>query len=317
VSLAVAFGALFFRDLDLVPDLSYVDIMILSGSPEGQYHAMVERLINAAAEQNAKISNISTRGSRENLDRLLAAQKNCDVQLSLVQDGFDPLTYKGLELIGRVGRTETLFLMGRKGDSIQRLTDLRGLKIGVEPEGSGSAFLAERLLSATDLSSLEIKLEHYALKQQAEMAATGELDLALFIIDEDADLIVEAVRDKGLQIVGLEHTEAIARRFPFVSYGTIAAGQYDPLRVLPPLAKPILRLDTLLLSNGCASQSDIVGIMTLLERANPNFIERNRAMKIPAGLVLSESARGFYENQGAEFADEYLPWLVDIMPPSN
>jgi hypothetical protein len=57
--------------------------------------------------------------------------------------------------------------------------------------------------------------------------------------------------------------------------------------------------------------------MTLLERSYPDFIERNRNTRTPPGLALAESARGFYENQGAEFADEYLPWLVDIMPPSN
>ncbi len=317
VSIAIAFGALFFRNLDLVPDLSYVDVKILSGSLEGHYYSMVEHLISAAADQNAKISNVSTRGSRENLDRLFAAQENCKVQLGLVQDGFDQLTYQGLELIGRIGSTEALILMGRNGDSIHRLADLHGLKIGVGPERSGTAFLAERLYSAADLTSLEITLEHHPLEQQAELAATGELDLALFIMDEDANLISKAVRDKGLQIVGLEHAEAIARLFPFVNYGTIAEGQFDLVRVLPPVAKPILRLDTLLLSNGCASHSDIVGMMTLLEWAYPNFIERNRTMRIPPGLVLSESARGFYENQGAEFADEYLPWLVDIMPPSN
>ncbi|MDJ0808251.1 MAG: hypothetical protein QNJ78_15645 [Gammaproteobacteria bacterium] len=317
VSIAIAIGALFFRNLDLVPDLSYVNVKILSGSPEGQYHSMIERLVTAATDEQAQISNLPTRGSRENLDRLLAAQENCEVQLGLVQDGFNRATYQGLELIGRVGRSEALILLGRNGDSIQRLVDLQGLKVGVGPERSGSAFLAERLISAADLAGLQIILEHHPLKLQVELAATGALDLALFIMDEDAALIGEAVRKQGLQIVGLEHTEALARRFPFVSYGSLAAGQFDPVRVLPPVAKPILRLDTLLLSNGCAAHSDIVGLMTLLDRAYPNFIERNRAAKTPSGLVLSESARGFYENQGAEFADEYLPWLVDIMPPSN
>jgi hypothetical protein len=308
---------LFFRNLDLVPDLSYVDVKILSGSPEGQYHSMIERLVKAAADQQAKVSNIITGGSRENLDRLVAAKDDCEVQLGLVQDGFDRATFQGLELIGRVGPTEALILLGRHGDDIHRLVDLRGLNIGVGPERSGSAYLAERLLITTDLASLQITLEHHPLKQQVELAADGKLDLALFIMDEDADLIGDAVRDKGLQIVGLEHTEALARRFPFVSYGSLAAGQFDPVRVLPPVAKPILRLDTLLLSNGCAGHSDIVALMTLLNRAYPNFIERNRAAKTPSGLVLSETARSFYENQGAEFADEYLPWLVDIMPPSN
>ncbi|MET0064726.1 MAG: TAXI family TRAP transporter solute-binding subunit [Candidatus Thiodiazotropha sp.] len=317
VSIAIGLGALLFRNLDLVPDLSYVELAVLSGSEEGQYHSMVERLASTAAAEGATIINTPSRGSLENLQRLFSAREGCEVQMALVQDGFDSTAYQGLELIGRVGRPEALLLLGRVGDKVDRLADLRGYRIGVGPQRSGSAFLAERLYKSLGFEALGVSLENHPLQQQVEMAAIGQLDLAFFVIDEDAELISRAVRERGLKVVGLQQTEALSRRFPFLHFGTLAAGQYDPVRILPPADKPLLRLDTLLLSNGCASHSDVIAIMTLLERANPNFIERNRATKTPPGLVLSESARGFYENQGAELADEYLPWLVDIMPPSN
>lgn len=317
VAVVIGLGALVIRTLDLVPDFSYVDLAVLSGSAEGQYHAQVERLTRAAAQQGASINNIATRGSRENLERLRLGAIDCRVHLGLVQDGFDPDAYQGLELVGRVGRPEALLLLGRHGDDIVRLDELRGLRIGVGPQRSGSAFLAERLFESLDLETLDVTLEHHPLQQQVQLAASGAIDLAFFVIDEDAELIGQAVRDRGLEIVGLQHSQAMSRRFPFLHAGDLVAGQFDPVRILPPTAKPVLRLDTLLLSNGCASHSDIVAIMTLLEQADPNFIERNRAANTPPGLVLAESARGFFDNQGAEFADEYLPWLVDIMPPSN
>ncbi|MET0051695.1 MAG: TAXI family TRAP transporter solute-binding subunit, partial [Candidatus Thiodiazotropha sp.] len=287
------------------------------GSEEGQYYNMVERLTSTAAEEGATIINTPSRGSLENLQRLLSARESCEVQMALVQDGFDSAAYQGLELIGRVGRPEALLMLGRMGDKVHRLADLRGFRIGVGPQRSGSAFLAERLYRSLGLNSLGVRLENHSLQEQVALAASGQLDLAFFVMDEDAELIGKAVREQGLKVVGLQHTEALSRRYPFLHYGVLAAGQFEPVRILPPADKPLLRLDTLLLSNGCASHSDVIAIMTLLERANPNFIERNRATKTPPGLVLSESARGFYENQGAELADEYLPWLVDIMPPSN
>jgi TRAP-type uncharacterized transport system substrate-binding protein len=317
VSIAIAVGALFFRNLDLSPNLSYLSVDVLSGSREGQYHSIVERLAGAAAQQQGTIRNIATQGSRENLERLVAAQEDCEVQLGLVQDGFDWSALEDLELIGRVGRAEAFVLLGRNGDNIRRLEDLQGSKIGIGPERSGTAFFAKRLLNTADLVSLEIAFSHHPLKQQIELTAGGELDLALFVIDENADLIREAVREQGLQIVGLEHAKALARRLPYLHYDTLVAGLFDPIRVIPPEEKPILRLDTLLLSNGCAAHSDIVGIMTLLARAEPDFIDRNRGAQAPKGLTLAESARGFYENEGAELTDQYVPWLVDIMPPAN
>ena len=57
--------------------------------------------------------------------------------------------------------------------------------------------------------------------------------------------------------------------------------------------------------------------MTLLARAVPDFIDRKRRAQAPTRLTLVESVRGFYENQGAELTDQYVPWLVDIMPPAN
>lgn len=317
LAIAIALGALFFRGLDLSTDLSYLDVAILSGSAEGQYHATIKQLAGAATQTEGRIQNIASNGSLNNLQRLVAAKESCEIQFGLVQDGFNWVNYPGLELIGRVGRTEALMLLGRNADSIRKLKDMQDMRISVGPEHSGAAFLAERLFRGKDMASLNITLEHYPLKRQAELAAAGKLDLAFFVIEEDAELIQTAVRDQGLQIVGLEQTEALARRFPFMNNGTLVAGQYDPVKVLPTEEKPLLRLDTLLISNGCAAHSDIIGLMSLIARAYPKFIDRNRSAQVPNNLTLSESARGFFDNQGAEFADEHIPWLVDIMPPSN
>lgn len=317
VSIAIAAGALFFHSLDLSPSLSHLNVDMLSGSREGHYHSMVERLAGAATQQKGRINNVATQGSLENLERLVAAKESCEVQLGLVQDGFDPSAFEGLELIGRVGRPEALILLSRNGDNPRRLADLQGAKIGIGPERSGTAFVAKRLLDTPDLASLEVVLSNHPLKKQLALTASGELDMALFVIDEKSELIREAVRDQGLQIVGLEHAKALAQRLPYLHYDTLVAGVFDPIRVIPPEEKPILRLDTLLLSNGCAAHSDIVGIMTLLARSQSDFIDRNRGEQAPTGLVLADTAQGFYDNQGAEFTDEYTPWLVDIMPPSN
>jgi hypothetical protein len=64
VSVAIACGALVFRNLDLVPDLSYVDANILSGSRDGQYHSIIERLAGAAAGQGGTIENIPSPWTR-------------------------------------------------------------------------------------------------------------------------------------------------------------------------------------------------------------------------------------------------------------
>ena len=44
---------------------------------------------------------------------------------------------------------------------------------------------------------------NHPLAEQLAAAKKGELDLALLVIDEDAPLVVNVVREMGLQIAGL------------------------------------------------------------------------------------------------------------------
>ena len=55
----------------------------------------------------------------------------------------------------------------------------------------------------------------------------------------------------GQQVVPDPRVGALGAR------GTVFAGQFDPVRVLPSTATPVLRVDTLILGNGCASRTAI------------------------------------------------------------
>jgi TRAP-type uncharacterized transport system substrate-binding protein len=69
------------------PDLSHVDVAILSGSAQGNYHAIVDKASAEAKRRRGRIDNLASAGSVENLARLSAAKQSCEVQFALVQDG--------------------------------------------------------------------------------------------------------------------------------------------------------------------------------------------------------------------------------------
>ena len=78
----------------------------------------------------------------------------------------------------------------------------------------------------------------------------------------------------------------------------------------------MLRADTLILTNGCASHSQQVAMLSLLHDLFPGLIEYNRKRGAGA-LPLSSSAKSFFDNQGPDWTERHLPWLVDIVPPSR
>jgi hypothetical protein len=76
----------------------------------------------------------------------------------------------------------------------------------------------------------------------------------------------------------------------------------------------VLRVDTLVLSNGCAGRSATMGLLSLMSQQIPEFVDNNKSSIGSAYFPKSEIAKEFFENEGPGLADTYLPWLVDIMP---
>jgi hypothetical protein len=312
-----ALGVLAFviAGLDLQPNLARVKVAILAGSEGGNYHAIVARLSAEARTDRGQIENLASQGSVDNIERLAAARQTCRAHFALVQDGLD--WPPDLELVARLPRSESVFFLGRDADRIHALTDVQGFRIGIGPEGSGTARLARNLLESRDLASLGLTLTHHPLDEQLSLLQSGALDLGVFVMDEDALMIENAVRDRGLAILSFPRAEVIARRLARVSAGHIGAGQYDPLRMLPPTDKTVLRVDTLVVGNGCAGRSTTTGLLILLARVFPDLLRRNQDTPNSTGLPLAGASRSFFESGGPDFATQHIPWAVDIMPLSN
>jgi hypothetical protein len=156
-----------------------------------------------------------------------------------------------------------------------------------------------------------------SLDDELSQLESGQLDLGVVVMDGDALMIQHAVRDRGLAIMSFPLAEVVARHVPHVRVARIAAGEYDPVRVLPPTDKTVLQVDTLVVGNRCAKPTTITGLLTLLKRVLPDVGARNREMPDSANLPVAVASRRFFENGGPDLATQYMPWAVDIMPLSN
>ena len=232
-----------------------------------------------------------------------------------MQDGVDWPSGHTLELIGRLPRPEALMVLGRDADRIKSPQDLRGLRLGIGPLGSGTENLARRVL--VPLAELELRVSTQSIDQQLDMLERGELDLGAMVIDEDAQLVVDAVRRRKLQILNIPEASSLARRLPFARVGQIEAGRYDYVRKIPAENKQVLHVDTLVVGNGCASHSVTQGLMTAIAEVFPTFMRHNRESANLTGVPLSKAARSYFDEQGPDLVGEYAPWVVDILPTAT
>lgn len=314
--------ALFFGLLALIvvaaaiydprPSLRHVKVTITSGGASGNYHAVVERIAAEVARQKGRVTNLASAGSVENVQRLVAARATCEVQFGLVQDGVEWPAGHGLELIGRLPRPESLLILGRQADAITTPAQLRGLRVGIGPVGSGTESLSRKVLAP--LKELDLKVFTQSIDEQLAMLERGDLDLGFMVIDDQAQLVRDAVARRGLHVLDLPNASSLARNLPFARVGTIEPGQYDYARQLPAAPKRVLQVDALVVGNGCATLSQTQGLMTALTEVFPTFVRQNRQQPNFTGLPMPTVVKEFFDDEGPDLLGQFAPPLVDIMP---
>src|SRR5215471_2113302 len=267
-------------------DYSYLRASLLTATPAGHYHAIGTRLAARAKQEHGRLTVIPTAGSVENVARLAEDQRHCVAAFALVQDGIPVPADAGLVLLGRLPEPESLLLLGRQDRKFLTFGDLRGTSIGIGPEGSGTAYLMRQLFEDPDLSALDVRLSYHGLREQAELVAQSKLDLAAFVMQEDAEFLRTIIRQHGLDIVSPQDLQGLIARYPWLSLGRIPAGRYDVVRPLPAVDKQIARLGTLVIAGPCAQRADRIALLMLLAAELPGFVRGNPPSSTSSATVL-------------------------------
>src|SRR5262249_39530498 len=143
---------------------------------------------------------VPTAGSIENVARLAEEGRHCTAAFALLQDGIPVPADAGLEILGRLPEPESLLLLGQRNRTFLTFADLRETSIGIGPEGSGTAHLLRQLFEDPDLRGLDVRLSNHELAEQARLVGEGKLDLAAFVMQEDAELLRTIIRQYDLDI---------------------------------------------------------------------------------------------------------------------
>lgn len=309
--IAALIVALFF--IKFIPDQSHVGIKVLTGSKTGNYYSVIGKAAAIAKKKKGTIENIDTNGSMDNIKHL--GDPGSGPLFALVQNGMP--WPEGLEFVAFLTTPETFFLIGPDADRIRSVSDLRNARIGIGPKGSGTAHLAETIFSIPHMKALGIDLSNHSTEEQMKLLKERKLDLGVFVISEQSSFIENALCLEGMQIASLRQGDSVAQRLPFLRTGVIREGLYDPVRNIPASDKFVLKVDTLIVTNGKPRRSQVMGLLSVMTEMSPGFINYNRFFSNTTGLPGSTAAMDFFNNQGIEVLDRYAPLLMDFIPFSS
>jgi TRAP transporter TAXI family solute receptor len=286
-------------------------LTIGTGSPEGAYSEYAKSYQKLLAEDGVELKLRNTAGSAENLSLLETTTGGVDI--AFVQSGLKHLSKTGnLKALGSLF-FEPLWIFHQNGIELKRLSDLKGLRIAVGEEGSGTKILAKQLLDLNGVSSENARLLSVGSQKAVDMLLKGMLDVAIFVSTHRASYVLQLLESRSVQLIGLERAEAYALRYHYLYVLKLPEGVLDFVANIPAHDLTLVAPTTQLVA-----RSDLhPALIDLLLQAAKKIhhrgggFEREGAFPSPKYLDfgLSEDAERFYQH-GSPFLQRYLPFWV-------
>jgi uncharacterized protein len=285
------------------------ELVMATGMVGGSYAALGEHYRQILARDGIRLILRSTSGAVENL-RLLEDESQA-VDVGFVQGAIGRIEERSnLVSLGSVTYTP-LWLFYRGDKLMDDLSQMRGKKIAIGPEGSGVRKFSVELLKAADISgppTIIYELPHASAKQAL---IDGRIDVIMMFGSTDNQIVLELLQAKDIRLMDFSLAEAYTRRFPDLFHVVLPQGVVDPLKRFPPADVHLISPTT----NLIVRKNLHPALVYLLLKASVGIHGGagwvNKAGEFPSlkkqDDPISEQAQRFYKS-GGSWLYAYLPF---------
>lgn len=288
-------------------------ISIGTGQKESAFFTYAEAYRDLLAEEGIELELRSSAGSVENLTLLEAEHDGVDV--AFVQGGLGPLAKKDSLVSLCSVFFEPLWIFCAQGLDVNRLPDLKGLRVAVGAEGSGTRVLALHLLGLNGITDENTHLLSYSHQEAADMLRGGEIDVAMFVSTHRATYVLDLLRSGNVKLMGLERAEAYALRYHYLYVLNLPEGVLDFVTNSPNRDLPLVAPTTQLVARSDLHPALVNWILQAAEEVHETggAFEREGMFPSPkyVDFELSEEAKRFFES-GPPFLQRYFPFWIAV-----
>jgi TRAP-type uncharacterized transport system substrate-binding protein len=289
-------------------------ISIGCGPPEGANFIYAQAYQEILSKEGIALDLRNTAGSAENLKLLGAASGGVDI--AFVQGSLKSLVPKtDLVSLGSLF-FEPLWIFHSNGLALRRIPDLKGLRLAVGEEGSGTKILTMRLLELNGVNSHNTRILSYGYQKAADMLLNGEVDVAFFVSTHRAAHVIKLIDSKLVKLMGFERAEAYALLYHFLYVLKVPEGVIDFEANIPARDLTLVAPTTQLVARPDLHPALINLLLEAAEIVLESGGDFEREGEFPApkylDFKLSPEAERFYKS-GPPFLQRYLPFWVAIL----
>ncbi len=290
-------------------------VVIATGRSDGAYHHFAQQYRQRLAGERITLEIRETSGSVENI-RLLE-DPTSGVDIAFVQGG----TGGAAKTDGLVSLAslyfEPLWVFSRTAPGPSDLRAMRGRRLAVGPEASGTRAVAQTLLAANGITEATARFSPLTGIDAVRALRRGEVDTVFLIASAESATVKEVLRFPAIALLSFPRADAYTKRFPFLTKLVLPAGGLSLEANLPPR-------DTVLLAPAATlvvrrdfhpALVDLLLVTAAGVHARRGLFEAPQQFPSPDHLefpLMDEAQR--YHRSGPPFLARFLPfWAATLV----
>lgn len=284
-------------------------ITIATGSQSGAYYRYALEYKKILARDGVTVNIRETNGSVENL--ALLDDPDSGVDLAFAQGGINSKS-NALVSLGSM-YYEPLWVFYRSNLVVNQLSDLKGKKVVVGTEGSGTQALAMEVLAQNGITNDNTKILHNKANEAHQGLLTDNIDAMFLVASHNAPIVQQLLISRKIAIMNFSRAMAYSRKFSYLSLIMLPEGALNL-----GLNLPVKNIQLLATTANLVSSEDLhPAIVSLVLQAATEIHSQHglfeRYGQFPtskySSLPLHTEAIRYYK-YGPTLLQRYLPFWV-------
>ncbi len=288
-------------------------IVMTVGPESGGYEGFAKDFKAILAREGIEVELRATNGAQDDL-RLLNDPAS-DVSVALVQGGVAQ-DADGENLMSLASLYyEPVWVFYRRGLQVDRLSSLKGLRIGLGPRGSGMNTLGVQLFNANGLDSDNTHFEAWPPEEAAQRLLDRKLDAVLLVGAPESQLIYKVMMAPGISLLSFKQADAYSRLFSYLTRVVLPAGGFDLGQNIPAHQVELVAPTAILVVRDTIHPA----LITLLMQASTEIFggdglfQREGDFPSPKGVDIPLSLDAdHYMKAGPSFLHRHLPFWIAV-----
>jgi TRAP transporter TAXI family solute receptor len=211
-------------------------VTLATGQENSAYEEFGRKYAASLARDGIKVELQRSLGSEDNLQRLIDGRAD----IAFVQSGSTSESQAERRNLVSLGSlfTEPVWLFLKEGEKrrkldVRSLTQLKGLRINLGPEGTGVPRLFRQVLAVNGVEPAQLTISSLENTPATVELLAGRIDGLVFSSAPEAPLIQMLLQTPGVKLFDFRQAEAYTRRLPFLTHVVLPRGIVDLGRDIP------------------------------------------------------------------------------------